>query len=248
MNQQGIIIQARSGSTRLPNKVLLDFHEGQTILELIVRNLKSTFPDTKIILATTNSKKDNTLAEKGKELDLLVFRGSEDNVVSRFVECAKEYQVQDLIRICSDNPFLNMDGIKEVMSADFENIDYLSYRMPGGNPTIKSHLGLYVERVSLKALESVLKETKDSLYLEHVTNYLYGHPDKYNCQWLDLPFTDENIDQYRFTLDDKYDFELGQNIYSSLKTEVQNIPNLLSFVKENDLLTIMKSQIKKYTK
>ena len=248
MNQQGIIIQARSGSTRLPNKVLLDFYADHTILDILINNLQSAFPDTKIILATTTSPRDDILADKGKELGVLIYRGSEDNVVSRFVESAKKYHVQDVIRICSDNPFLNMDGIKEVMDAEFDGYDYLSYVMPQGNPTIKSHLGLFVERVRLHALESILDTTTNSLYLEHVTNYLYGHPEKYNCRWLKLPFTDKETDHYRFTIDDEVDFKLGQDIYSHLKNKTQDIPNLLSFVKENDLLTTMESQIKKYTK
>lgn len=99
----GIIIQARLGSTRLPGKILKDFYGGKTLLETVIENLKKT--GAKIIVATSVNPNNDKLETFLKERNITVFRGSEDDVLSRFIEAAEANGVDGIVRICSDNPF-----------------------------------------------------------------------------------------------------------------------------------------------
>jgi spore coat polysaccharide biosynthesis protein SpsF len=101
-----IIIQARTGSTRLANKMLKPFYQNQTILQIIIENLKRDI-DLPIILATTNNPNDDCLEQVAEENGIFCFRGSEENVLQRFIDAAHQYQVDVIIRVCADNPFLN---------------------------------------------------------------------------------------------------------------------------------------------
>ena len=81
--KDGIIIQARTGSTRLHNKILLPFYGEQRIIDILIANIKQACPDKCIVLATTNRPQDDVLAETARQAGILSFRGDEDNVLDR---------------------------------------------------------------------------------------------------------------------------------------------------------------------
>ena len=107
----GIIIQARLGSTRLPGKVLKPFHGDKCILDIILDKLHQA-SDAQVIVATSTSKDNDALVEHLERNGELVYRGSENDVLDRFIKAAKEFHIDGIIRICSDNPFIDPDGIK----------------------------------------------------------------------------------------------------------------------------------------
>lgn len=248
MKQQAIIIQARTGSTRLPNKVMMEIGDGKGLLQMVIDNLTTRFPNELIILATTSQASDDAVAEIGENADLEVIRGDEHNVLSRFILATKRYSIDEVIRVCADNPFLNMDGISTLLNHRMGKADYVSYALPNGRPIIKSHLGLFAEKIKATALEKTADLTQDSLYLEHVTNYIYSHPERFDCQWLNLPFEHEETANIRLTLDDDTDYDFCKSLYKSLGTQVQDIDKLVSFVTQGDHLELMKKQIAKYEK
>lgn len=100
----GIIIQARMGSTRLPGKILKKFDGEKTLLETLLENLHKV-SGVKVIVATSvnanNDQLENFLLEKGE----FVYRGSESDVLDRFIQAAEINHVDGIVRICSDNPF-----------------------------------------------------------------------------------------------------------------------------------------------
>ena len=104
--KDGIIIQARTGSTRLHNKILLPFYGEQRIIDILIANIKQACPDKCIVLATTNRPQDDVLAETARQAGILSFRGDEDNVLDRFIRAAEVFGINRFIRVCSDNPFL----------------------------------------------------------------------------------------------------------------------------------------------
>ena len=106
----GIIIQARMGSTRLPGKILKQFYGNKTLLETILDNLHK-IKQAKIIVATSVSTNDDKLEEFLKDKNEIVYRGSEKDVLERFIKAAEENEVDGIIRICSDNPFLDWHGV-----------------------------------------------------------------------------------------------------------------------------------------
>ena len=110
----GIIIQARLGSTRLPGKILKEFYRGKTLLETVISNLRKA-GNAKIIVATSTNPNNDKLETFLKERDIIVFRGSEDDVLSRFIGAAEANHVDGIVRICSDNPFLDWHGVAELI-------------------------------------------------------------------------------------------------------------------------------------
>ena len=98
--KDGIIIQARTGSTRLHNKILLPFYGEQRIIDILIANIKQACPDKCIVLATTNRPQDDVLAEVAHQSGILSFRGDEDNVLDRFIRAAEVFGIDRFIRVC----------------------------------------------------------------------------------------------------------------------------------------------------
>ena len=114
-NKVAIIIQARMNSTRLPNKVLAKLN-GKSLFEFLVTRLKKGTLVNEIILATTNNPIDDPLYKKGKELNLNIVRGSEDDVLGRFFEASKVTDANVFIRITADCPFIDQFLIKDLIN------------------------------------------------------------------------------------------------------------------------------------
>ena len=210
------IIQARLGSTRLPGKILLPFYEGKSILELMIDKLSVVSKN--IVLAPSTNELDNGLELFAKKHCIVCFRGDENDVLSRFIDAASENDVRHLIRVCSDNPFLDLESIRTLISSietSSEAYDYISFKVQG-SPSIKTHYGFWTEYVSLSALEKVKQLTSENLYHEHVTNYIYTHPDMFRIKWLPVCDTLNDSLHIRLTIDTAEDFKNAQTVYSDL--------------------------------
>ena len=114
-NEVAIIIQARMNSTRLPSKVLAKLNE-KSLFEFLVKRLKKSTLVNEIILATTNNSIDDPLCEKGKDLNLNIFRGSEDDVLNRFFEASKITKANIFIRVTADCPFIDQFLIEDLIN------------------------------------------------------------------------------------------------------------------------------------
>lgn len=230
--KDGIIIQARTGSTRLHNKILLPFYGEQRIIDILIGNIKQACPDKVIVLATTNRPQDDVLAEVARQAGIFCFRGDEDNVLDRFIRAAEEFGIDRFIRVCSDNPFLRPDSFETFFKEhDAYEADYIAYGFADGRPTIKSHLGLFAELTTTDALRRAAAATQEKLYIEHVTIYLYTHPEEFSVRLLPLPDELEGRFDLRFTLDTMEDFTLLQELYATFyeKTD-RSIHALLELV------------------
>lgn len=245
---KAFIIQARLSSTRLPNKILLPFYQGKSILDLLIDKLLS-FPDYKIILATSTNKENDLLEEIANKRNILCFRGSENDVLKRFIDAAKFFNVTDIIRICSDNPFLEMESLKELIECDKSGVDYVSFKV-NGMPSIKTHFGFWAEYVTLSALEKVMNLTSDNLYHEHVTNYIYAHNELFILKWINTNSVLEGRNDIRTTIDTKEDFCVVQKMYKTLKDIGKlKIGDVVDYLDKNPLcLNSMKQQIIKNSK
>lgn len=211
----GIIIQARLGSTRLPRKILRDFYDGKTLIETVISNLQK-INGSKLIVATSVNPNNDELETFLKGQGVLVYRGSEDDVLSRFIGAAEVNGVNGIIRICSDNPFLDWHGVTALIEkARTSDADYIGY-MINNTPSIKTHFGFWGEYVTLNALKHVAATTKDKLAHEHVTIHIYTHPDEYKCEWIECPKFLQNRNDIRLTVDNAEDFENAQRVYATL--------------------------------
>lgn len=211
------IIQARVGSTRLPKKILRPFYGEQTILDLLILKIRENFVDYPIILATSDHVQDSVLEEVAKKYRISFYRGDEANVLKRFVNAAKHYNVKRVVRICADNPFLDVKELERLVSyaTDHREYDYISF-MVNTSPSIKTHFGFWAEVVNAEVLQHVLQSDVSTFYQEHVTNYIYEHPDSYKITFLEPNALVLDRRDIRMTLDTESDFVLLQQLYINL--------------------------------
>ena len=149
------IVQARMGSTRLPNKVLVDI-AGKTMLERTVERIQRSTRVTKVIVATTDTESDNVIAQECERLGVRCFRGSEEDVLDRYYQAAKEVNADIVIRITADCPLI-----------DPEIIDHIITRFIDEQPNYASNVltrtyprGLDTEVFSMSTLKRVWEEAK----------------------------------------------------------------------------------------
>lgn len=246
------VVQARSGSTRMPNKILKPFYKGNSILDLLIEKLKQV-EGTKVIIATSINPNCDAIEESAKNHGVACFRGSEDDVLQRFIDAAEANQAEKLIRVCSDNPFLELASIKKLVNAVTGykgSLDYMSFKI-NGLPSIKTHYGFWTEFVTLDALKRVKDLTDEKLYHEHVTNYIYTNSDKFHVDWMDGPSIINSHLDIRLTIDTQDDFSNAQQIYSDLcdNNPYPTIDEVVSYLDNHiDYYDSMKSQIIKNSK
>jgi spore coat polysaccharide biosynthesis protein SpsF len=216
----GIVLQARTGSTRLPGKMTRPFFDDKTMLEVIFEGLLSTFDPKHIFLATSTAPADEALVNMAKEYGIGFYTGSEDDVLDRFVQCAKHFGLEVNVRICADNPFIQPQHMKElILDYASDPCDYSSFAFPDGTPIIRSHIGFFTEIVRTAALEKAANATSDSFYHEHVTNYIYGNPDQYHVRLLPLPLHLQARTDIRLTIDTADDFEMASALYGEMMAQ-----------------------------
>lgn len=206
------IIQARMGSTRLPGKVMMDLC-GKTVLEHVITRVKQAKEIDEIVIATTTKLEDKIIATGAERLGVKVFRGSEEDVLSRYYYAAKENNADVIIRITSDCPLIDPEIIDE-MVYKFKNlykdneVDYLSNTLERTFPR-----GLDVEVFSYKVLAEAFINAEKKYHKEHVTPYIYENPEKFNLVGYS---SDTDYSYHRWTLDTPEDFELITKTYNAL--------------------------------
>lgn len=247
MNNIGIVIQARTGSTRLPNKMKLPFYQGESVLEILLQKLLTKYSTQQIVLATTTANGDDSIEAMGKNANVNVFRGSEQDVLNRFIESANTYGFAKIVRICADNPFLDIDGLwKLTEQFKASDADYLAYALSDGTPTIKTHYGFWAECVTLNALNRVQQATSEKVYHEHVTNYIHSHQDIFSCEFIPIPRDLEQNKKIRLTLDTQEDFDLQKEIYAALakQNEFPKLKEVIAYIEKHpSYYEIMHQQI-----
>jgi spore coat polysaccharide biosynthesis protein SpsF len=200
-NNIGIIIQARMGSTRLPAKIMLPVN-GRPILGFQIDRLKKI--NIPLYIATTNKISDNTIEEFSRKNHLNFFRGDENNVLSRYFECASHFNLDVIIRVTSDCPLIDEELIKASVE---EYINEGNLNLYYSN-TIKRSFprGFDFEIFSFELLSEAKKNAIDLIDLEHVTPFIWKNKGgKTELKQL-VAKTDNSV--FRLTLDTKEDFML----------------------------------------
>ena len=232
----GCIIQARMGSTRLPGKVMLDVESNKTVLYFVIKQLQSCKLVDKIIVATTTLEDDKQIANFSKQLGIDSFRGSSDNVLDRYYQCAKEYSVSAIVRIPSDKPLIDPEIVDNVVSMFMNSsYDYITNFLP--NPTFPS--GTEVEVFSINALKKAWEKAKIPSEKEHVTPYFINHEDKFKIFHTE---NSENLSHLRWAVDRIDDLKLVRKIASKIKKRPILMKDILElFTREPELSKINKN-------
>lgn len=211
------IIQARSGSTRLPNKILLKILNKEILLLLIDRVIAAQLVDH-IIIATTTDREDDRIVEivENYHPKVSFFRGDENDVLDRYYQAALEYKNTnrrdiDIIRITSDCPLIDPNIIDlHIKEFNQRKVDYLSSRI---NKRTWPH-GMEMEIFTFEALQQAWENAKEPFEREHVTPYIYkSHPEKFKLYEFCYK---KDISDYRLTIDYKEDYEIVKTIYIKL--------------------------------
>jgi spore coat polysaccharide biosynthesis protein SpsF len=194
------VIQARMGSTRLPGKVLADL-DGRPVLAWVVDAAKAAQGVDIVVVATSVAESDNEIAQFCADIGVRVIRGSEQDVLARFLKVAEETEADGIVRLTADCPLLDPDLIAQVVALwrGSTELDYVSTTLNRSLPR-----GLDVEIMSVAALQQC-NFRAEAHHRTHVTSALYEEGSGF--QLASLSFF-PNYSGYRVTLDTFEDLKL----------------------------------------
>lgn len=205
------IVQARMGSTRLPNKVMKPIG-GVPMIELLLARLAKSKQIDQIVLATSIDERNTPLVEHVQKLGYTCVRGSESNVLDRYLVAARHVQADVVVRITGDCPLIDPALVDQVI-AQFkaQGVDYLSNTAPASYPD-----GLDTEVFTLQALERAGRESQDPFDHEHVTPYLR----KAGLYKTGTMQHSEDLSAQRWTVDEPADFEVVSQVFAHFAPNV----------------------------
>lgn len=210
-----IITQARTGSSRLPGKVLKQIN-GQELLKIHIDRISLSNEADKVIVATTTEVIDNQIENLCNSWNISVSRGSESDVLDRFYQAAKPYNPEWIVRVTSDCPLLDPKLIDAVIqSAKEKQVDYCSNILIENFPD-----GQDVEVFRFESLETAWKNAQLSSEREHVTPYIRTNCDFNNgtiFKAINYPCT-KDYSKIRMTVDEQKDFDLIEKLIHDLGT------------------------------
>ena len=223
-----ILIEARTASTRLPNKILLKIYKNKTFLEYLIDQLAkiSKKYNAKIIIATTNSKRDDIILKLLNKKKIFFFRGSEKNVLDRVYRAARFYKVDNLIRITSDCPIIDMNIVDQSIQIFLNNdVDIVT------NAHIMTYpIGMNVEIIKTKALNKTIKLAKNNKeFQEHLSLAIKKYKNKFKIINLIAP-PELRYPEIGITLDEYNDYLLIKKIVSYFNKKNNKIYSCLEVI------------------
>lgn len=199
------IVQARMGSTRLPDKVMRRIL-GVPMIELLLTRLAKSCQIDQIILATSTDPRNTPLVEHVQKLGYTCVRGSEDDVLGRYLLAARHAQADVVVRITGDCPLIDPVMVDQAITQfKADGVDYLSNASPATYPD-----GLDTEVFTMQALERAGHESRDSFDHEHVTPYLR----KSGLFKTSVMRNSEDMSDLRWTVDEPADFDVISKVFS----------------------------------
>jgi spore coat polysaccharide biosynthesis protein SpsF len=232
----GIIIQARMGSSRLPGKILLDA-SGKPMLQYLIDKLNKI--ECVKIIATTDKVQDDEIVQYANKNNILFFRGSESNVLSRYYECAKFFDIDIIVRITSDCPLIDEklinESIKFYLTNNNENC-YLSNSIKRTFPR-----GFDFEIFSFKLLTNAFINAKEEWEKEHVTPFIYQDNSGHTIIEQITNKTDES--HLRITLDTIEDYNLIKILIEKYNAHKMSGQDLITLLNEHPELIALNKHV-----
>jgi len=200
------IVQARMGSTRLPRKVLMDLG-GETVLARVLRRLDRASRVHQMVVATTDTASDHEISTECARLQVSCFRGSEHDVLDRYLRAAEQFRSDLIVRVTADCPLIDPEVVDEVIAACITNhVDLSCNDVPHSFPR-----GLDVEAFTIEALRRMHDIANEAHQREHVTPLIYERPDLFRTYSVK---GDRDLSHLRWTIDTPEDLQLARVIYA----------------------------------
>lgn len=234
------IIQARMGSERLPGKVMNILGNKPVVEHVINRSEASRYID-EVVLATSKESSEIPMIDYLEKNNYHTFRGDENNVLKRYVSCEEKYHGDVLVRITGDCPFVDPAIIDHVLSYYILNdFDYVRLDVP--KTMIR---GFDVEVFSTEAMKKVYSITEkiegDSPYKEHVTYYMYTHPEEFKVGYVEGSKLYQK--DYRICVDTKEDFEVVKKVHDYYKDDYVSAKQIVKFLDEHPEISEINSGV-----
>ncbi|HOI72913.1 MAG TPA: glycosyltransferase family protein [Syntrophales bacterium] len=204
------IIEARMKSTRLPGKVLRPIM-GRPMLDLLVERLQQARNLDQIVVATTDSDADEPIEALAQQLGIGCHRGSEEDVLDRVLTAARRFEADVIVEVTADCPLIEASKVDDMLrSYQYMDVDFMGNRLDGTYP-----VGLGMRIFSRDVLERIDSLTRDPVDREHVTLYVWEHPDIFSIYHFQ-----NNLDRrywdIRLTVDTKEDFAFIETVFEEL--------------------------------
>ena len=208
MTETIAILQARMSSTRLPAKVLKPIL-GKPMLARQIERIRRAQTIERLVVATSDQPDDDAIAALCRQVDVGCFRGSRDDVLARFVGTAERYPAAQIVRLTGDCPLVDPAVIDAVVTFHRDGgFDYSSNTL---HPTFPD--GLDVEVMRSAALSAAGREARDPFEREHVTPFLYRHPERFRLgDFRRSP----DLSALRWTVDQAEDYDMVCAVYAGL--------------------------------
>ncbi|MHC4525810.1 MAG: N-acetylneuraminate synthase family protein, partial [Planctomycetota bacterium] len=218
---------------------------NKSVLKWVIDRLSDSSQLDEVIVATSSSASDDKIEDCCQQWQVPCFRGSENDVLGRFVGAAKKHEADVVVRINADNPLIDsdyIDGLVKCITAG--RSDYVSYQTSAGKPVMLTALGFFAEALSRSCLEKAGEFIEDPFEREHVTLGIYKRPDVFKVRFLPIPEFCDHPD-IRLTLDTQGDFGVLQKIVAALgpKADSCKSRDVIELLQHRpDLLNMMSEQ------
>jgi len=200
------IIQARCGSTRFPDKVFAPI-DGKPLLWHVVDRLGYAGKIDDVVVATTVNARDDRIEGWCRENGVHCFRGSEEDVLHRYYCASEAFPSDYIVRITADDPFKEPAVIDAVITKLIDGgYDHVTNNLPPSFPE-----GLDCEAFRKEALDRSDREAETSFEREHVTQYIYHHPELFRIGNVSSPV---DLSSLRWTIDREEDLEMVRTVYA----------------------------------
>ena len=233
----GAIVQARMASTRLPGKVMMEA-AGKPLLGHLLERLSYCRNLEKTIVATTTNERDDLIAGLCNSLGVLVYRGSEYDVLDRYYQAARAFRIRCIVRVTSDCPLIDPELIDDKISCFMNKLD--EYDLITNRHPLTYVDGLDFDLIPLAALDVAWRTARASHQREHVVPFFWESGMRVHN------FEDPRQLFYsnRWTLDYIEDYELIKSIYSALYRNGQRFTtkDILTYLSANPDLSQINSK------
>ncbi len=229
------VVQARTGSSRLPKKVLMSVCEEPLLLRMLER-VKAAETIGTLVVATSENPEDDVIEEMCRENGYNIFRGHLTDLLDRHYQAGLKYKADAVVKIPSDCPLIDprvIDKVIKVFLDNYDKYDYVSNLHPASFPD-----GNDVEIMKFSVLEEAHKEAKRNLEREHTTPFIWERPERFACKNVIFKEDIDFSSSHRWTIDYEEDYIFIRSVFEELyhQNKMFSIYDILNLLEEKPYL------------